>query len=609
MTEDWKLYLRGNSLIYAGEISAYEMDGVLRLNNVSTATVTFPLTAELIEEIDWGFGLVLTRDDVVIFSGPITGITDSPDGLTVELQDDTVNLEDRATPPTPTGPPYPDEYDVKTNIASTILRYLVDVHVGPSAIPARRFPYLTLPADPLLGPSITSRARFNSLIELLRELALSSGLGFRVAQSATVLGALEFQVYKPVDRTGTVMFSVEDETLVNYSYTQRASSANYIYALGNGIGPNRPVQESQDPYEITHYGRRIERVIDSRGSDSASDMAQAIAAALAGGATRTELQLEASDSDKLAFGRDYGLGDIVPVRTRRKGEVPGVIQEVEFSIRNGAGITFKPTVGTPGATGDSAEQASQQIAGLGAQISNLERNWRIPPASIDSSMLVPVLQPFVGEVREYAGTNVAGKRAQGWLLCDGSIVSRTTYAALFSELGTLYGAGDGSTTFGLPSFAGRLPMGASVARPTGSQAGSETFNNAHDHAGAFHDHLGADHSHLTPNHQHNTNIAHSHGNAGNETGATGIHEGPSAPVNAPPSPHTHPVPALGVTSAASNTGEGSGTSSSASASGGVGTTGPAQYGGNRTGVSGSSTQSVLNPILALNFLVYSGVAS
>lgn len=47
----------------------------------------------------------------------------------------------------------------------------------------------------------------------------------------------------------------------------------------------------------------------------------------------------------------------------------------------------------------------------------------------------------------------------GWLLCDGSAVSRTTYAALFAAIGTSYGTGDGSTTFNLPDLRGRAPYG------------------------------------------------------------------------------------------------------------------------------------------------------
>lgn len=47
----------------------------------------------------------------------------------------------------------------------------------------------------------------------------------------------------------------------------------------------------------------------------------------------------------------------------------------------------------------------------------------------------------------------------GWALCDGSAVSRTTFATLFALIGTAYGAGDGSTTFNLPDLRGRVAVG------------------------------------------------------------------------------------------------------------------------------------------------------
>lgn len=46
-----------------------------------------------------------------------------------------------------------------------------------------------------------------------------------------------------------------------------------------------------------------------------------------------------------------------------------------------------------------------------------------------------------------------------WLLCDGAAVSRTTYATLFSLIGTTYGSGNGSTTFNVPDLRGRIPVG------------------------------------------------------------------------------------------------------------------------------------------------------
>ena len=60
-----------------------------------------------------------------------------------------------------------------------------------------------------------------------------------------------------------------------------------------------------------------------------------------------------------------------------------------------------------------------------------------------------------------------------YLLCNGSAISRTTYSALFAKLGTLYGVGDGSTTFNLPNYQ------ACFLRGYGNQTvGSTTYNSA-----------------------------------------------------------------------------------------------------------------------------------
>lgn len=62
---------------------------------------------------------------------------------------------------------------------------------------------------------------------------------------------------------------------------------------------------------------------------------------------------------------------------------------------------------------------------------------------------------FTGVIVPYAGSAAPA----GTLLCDGSAVSRTTYARLFSRIGTAYGSGDGSTTFNLPNAKGCVLAG------------------------------------------------------------------------------------------------------------------------------------------------------
>lgn len=105
-----------------------------------------------------------------------------------------------------------------------------------------------------------------------------------------------------------------------------------------------------------------------------------------------------------------------------------------------------------------------------------------------------------GEVRDWAG---AGDPAGGrWLLCDGRQLSRTTYATLFTRLGTTYGAGNGTTTFNIPDCRGRVNVGPdnmgtgaagrlpNTANTRGSAAGEErhtlssTEMPAHNHNGS-----------------------------------------------------------------------------------------------------------------------------
>jgi microcystin-dependent protein len=94
-----------------------------------------------------------------------------------------------------------------------------------------------------------------------------------------------------------------------------------------------------------------------------------------------------------------------------------------------------------------------------------------------------------GVVSAFAGTTLPS----GYLFCDGSAVLRSTYAALFAVIGTIYGAGDGSTTFNLPFMARRVIVGAggtgsgTLGNTPGSIGGAETIaltgsqNGDHNH--------------------------------------------------------------------------------------------------------------------------------
>jgi len=96
---------------------------------------------------------------------------------------------------------------------------------------------------------------------------------------------------------------------------------------------------------------------------------------------------------------------------------------------------------------------------------------------------------LTGEIKMW-GTATA---PSGYLLCNGTAVSRTTYAALFAIYSTTFGSGDGSTTFNLPDFRNRMPIGAGTTYSAASTGGSATTTlsianlPAHTHANTLSD--------------------------------------------------------------------------------------------------------------------------
>ncbi len=100
-------------------------------------------------------------------------------------------------------------------------------------------------------------------------------------------------------------------------------------------------------------------------------------------------------------------------------------------------------------------------------------SWVVITASTDA---VPT-----GTVDAFAGSTAP----TGYLLCDGSVISRTTYADLFSVIGTTYGTGDGSATFKLPDLRGEFIRGVDRGRGVDSGRALGSFQNdafkSHNH--------------------------------------------------------------------------------------------------------------------------------
>lgn len=125
----------------------------------------------------------------------------------------------------------------------------------------------------------------------------------------------------------------------------------------------------------------------------------------------------------------------------------------DYSYTTGDGLS-KLSVTTP--DGDT-----EPVANLDEAIKQIKAYLK--DSSVGPEALINATYP-VGMVVMTACTSAPS----GWLMCDGTAIARTTYAELFTKIGTVYGPGDNSTTFNLPNFSGRSPVGVGVSEATGA---------------------------------------------------------------------------------------------------------------------------------------------
>lgn len=136
---------------------------------------------------------------------------------------------------------------------------------------------------------------------------------------------------------------------------------------------------------------------------------------------------------------------------------------------SGVSATFMPKAG--GTFTGAVSMSSQILNGL---VSPTTTDGAASKGYVDTTLASFGGLP-VGSTIPFA----AAAAPTGWLLCNGSTVSRTTYAVLFSVIGVTWGIGDGTTTFGLPDLQGRVVIGAGAgtgltARTLAGTGGAET---------------------------------------------------------------------------------------------------------------------------------------
>lgn len=655
VTSEYRVYIRDADYVEIDELEDWlSLKLVKKFNAVGTWFLEISADSVSAPLIDRTCGIIVRRNNVAIFSGSIaTEYTITATTIRMAGFDDNALLKVAALPKTD-GPPYTTEFDVRTGLASSVMIQYVQFNRSLNARPNRIIPQLLLSANPLLGATITWRARWNPLVEMLAEIAVlpaSGGLRFEILQADSPPGpasTLYFTVTEPQDKTDDVVFGIEEQTISDFEDTYLRPTANKVFLLlGDELGSDRSVIEVEDAASIAQDGL-IEAVVDARDVTDPTEALDRAAATLAGAVSSRRITVTPFQIRTLEPVDDYWLGDIVTTVVNGVAE-PRVVREIEFDFSADRNVVVTPMIGDPNASNDDHD--ARQIAAVMGRVGHLEQVWNVPDDGLTRAMLKPVLKPPIGEVAWLAHTTVPS----GWLSANGQAVSRTTYADLFALLSTTWGAGNGTTTFNVPDLRNRSPIGSGSSYTLGQLLGAATVNIEHLHTGPAHTHPGS-HSHTTPahdhtgpahthpgshahslnnhqhgigTHQHNTDINHDHPatNSGPALAfAAALSTFPGAVTNVD---HRHAVdiPALGTSSQTSSTPSAvpvdaasgnTGTDSSAPAASFSANTGtaapttntdssaPAASAAN-TGLAGSTALSVVHPSAGLLPVIYSGV--
>lgn len=140
-----------------------------------------------------------------------------------------------------------------------------------------------------------------------------------------------------------------------------------------------------------------------------------------------------------------------PLKIVKGAEFDTEFNAIATAIASKADTSSPALTGTPTAPTASAGTSTGQIA---------------TTSFVGTAVSAAVI---TGEMKMWPTTSAPA----GYLLCDGSAVSRTTYSALYAVVGTTFGSGDGSTTFNLPNFKNRMPIGSGDLYVNGNTGGSK----------------------------------------------------------------------------------------------------------------------------------------
>ena len=216
----------------------------------------------------------------------------------------------------------------------------------------------------------------------------------------------------------------------------------YICIVANGAGTTVKTPTDTSAWSLVPS---MEDISASVNAYSATKLQTARTIALSGGATGTATSFN-------------GTANItIPVTAVDGSKVTGTVPAATKATQDGSGNTITTKYVTLDTTQTISGTKTFSAVTKSATPSASATGTEVVTAAWLRSRMAELLP--AGTIVPFAGSNIPS----GFLLCNGAKVSRTTYATLFSAIGTTWGSGDGSTTFTLPDARDRFLEGANTS--------------------------------------------------------------------------------------------------------------------------------------------------
>lgn len=282
---------------------------------------------------------------------------DGPGRVTVRFASDDARLADRLVYPNPaaaaTAQTTVTRYAITAVNPEDAMRALFNLNAGPGALTPRRFPGFILGADLGLLPAVTVSTSFTRdtiLTDALREVSRLSaggnggiGLGYRLVQ---VGATIEFQVFKPRDLSGVVVFGREFGNVDQLDYEPTAPVDTVAIVGDATAGVGRVIRERINTAALADGWFRRERWVDASGAANATELDQSGDKALDEGGATYKVSVVARETPDQRWRYDFGPGDQASVEVAPGVFVTALVQGADIQVTGDQGEVVKPIIAT-----------------------------------------------------------------------------------------------------------------------------------------------------------------------------------------------------------------------------------------------------------------------